>query len=224
MRLQMSSTRSQDTRRRLLEAATQIFADKGFTRSSTREIAAKAGANIASLNYHFDDKAGLYRSVFDQHFNEAEAALESIDLAKSSFEVIYGEFNRQFFAAFAGKAIARLMNRELIEPTGLLGEEWGWQMRRRHDALVFSLCRELGLEAPDDEVQRLTLALVGMVVIFERPLPQQFAPGILDQPDWIGTILDQVQLYARAVIQAEKARRHAAPQDPTHPEDARGPQ
>lgn len=206
----MTSPRSEQTRRRLLEAANQVFAEKGFTRSSTREITSKAGVNIASLNYHFEDKAGLYRSVFKQHFAETEAALGSVDLSTSSFEIIYREFNRQFLAAFAGKSIARLMNREMIEPTGLLGDEWAGQMNRRHGELVLSICRELDLEAPDDEVQRLTFALVGMVVIFERPFPQQVAPGILDDPDWIETILDRVQLYARAIIQAEKARREAA--------------
>jgi len=206
----MSSTRSEETRRRLLTAATEIFAEKGFLRSTTRGITSKADANIASLNYHFGDKAGLYRSVFDQHFKEAEAALKSIDLTNSSFEVIYGEFNRQFFAAFADKAIARLMNRELIEPTGVLGEEWGGQMKRRHDALVFALCRELGIEAPDEEIQRLTFMLIGMVVIFERPFPELHAPGILDDSALITTILDRVQLYAKAVIQAEKLRRQTA--------------
>lgn len=206
----MTTARSEDTRHRLLEAATEVFADKGFTRASTREITSKAGVNIASLNYHFGDKAGLYRGVFSQHFMEADAALESIDLPNAPFEVIYGEFNRQFFAAIAGRSIARLMSREMIEPTGLLGEEWGGQMQRRHDALVGSVCRELGLEAPDDEVQRLTFVLVGMVVIFERPFPHHLAPGLAEDPDWIGTILSRVQLYARAVIQAEKERRLGA--------------
>jgi AcrR family transcriptional regulator len=48
------------TRQRLLEAAEEIFADKGFTAASVREICSRAEANIAAVNYYFGDKERLY--------------------------------------------------------------------------------------------------------------------------------------------------------------------
>jgi TetR/AcrR family transcriptional regulator, regulator of cefoperazone and chloramphenicol sensitivity len=49
-----------DTKNRLLEAAGQIFSDKGFELATVREICDRAEANVASVNYYFGDKQRLY--------------------------------------------------------------------------------------------------------------------------------------------------------------------
>lgn len=49
-----------DTRQRLLNAAGKVFAEKGFTATTIREICNAAEANIASVNYYFGDKERLY--------------------------------------------------------------------------------------------------------------------------------------------------------------------
>jgi AcrR family transcriptional regulator len=48
------------TRARLLEAAGEVFAAKGFEAATIREICIRADANIAAVNYHFGDKNRLY--------------------------------------------------------------------------------------------------------------------------------------------------------------------
>jgi AcrR family transcriptional regulator len=45
---------------RVLEAAGQVFADKGFEGATVREICQSAGVNIAAVNYYFRDKERLY--------------------------------------------------------------------------------------------------------------------------------------------------------------------
>src|SRR5688572_10761783 len=52
------------SRERLLLAAMKLFAEQGFAKTSTREIALAAGTNIAAISYYFGDKAGLYRAAF----------------------------------------------------------------------------------------------------------------------------------------------------------------
>ena len=47
-----------EARNRLLDAALALFAEKGFAKTSTREIAAAAQVNIASISYYFGDKEG----------------------------------------------------------------------------------------------------------------------------------------------------------------------
>jgi AcrR family transcriptional regulator len=49
-----------DPRSRLLDAAGEAFAEKGFEGATVRDIIARAGANIAAVNYYFRDKERLY--------------------------------------------------------------------------------------------------------------------------------------------------------------------
>lgn len=49
-----------ETRQRLLLAAEEVFAAKGYDAASVREICKRAQANVAAINYHFGDKETLY--------------------------------------------------------------------------------------------------------------------------------------------------------------------
>ncbi len=53
----------QDTRARVLESATQLFATRGYGGTSVRDITTAARANLAAVTYHFGAKEGLYNEV-----------------------------------------------------------------------------------------------------------------------------------------------------------------
>ncbi|CAN5617541.1 CerR family C-terminal domain-containing protein [soil metagenome] len=55
-----SEVATPDAKDRLLQAAVEVFAEKGFKAATVREIVEKAGTNIAGVNYHFGDKDRLY--------------------------------------------------------------------------------------------------------------------------------------------------------------------
>src|SRR6202000_2685747 len=62
-----------ETRRQLLEAAAEVFAEAGFQNATVREICRRADANIAAINYHFGDKEALYLEVIrDSHAKTLE--------------------------------------------------------------------------------------------------------------------------------------------------------
>lgn len=62
-----------DTRNRLIDAAGQIFADKGFKSANIREICQQARANVAAINYHFGDKEQLYLEAVRQAYRTCAA-------------------------------------------------------------------------------------------------------------------------------------------------------
>src|SRR5258706_2235424 len=63
-RLRAPRSDGEQSRGRLLHAGLRLFAQQGFAKTSTREIAEAANTNVASISYYFGDKAGLYRAVF----------------------------------------------------------------------------------------------------------------------------------------------------------------
>jgi len=64
-----SRTKQRDeTRDRIVRAAAETFAERGFRGSSTREIALRAGANQGLITYHFRTKDDLWRAAADRIF------------------------------------------------------------------------------------------------------------------------------------------------------------
>ena len=55
------------TKKRLLHAARDIFALRGVKEATVREICARAGANVAAVNYHFGGKEKLYMAVLSDY-------------------------------------------------------------------------------------------------------------------------------------------------------------
>ena len=58
------SLHNKRTREQILCAAEVLFAEKGFSHTSIRDITEKADCNIAAVNYHFHGKENLYIEVF----------------------------------------------------------------------------------------------------------------------------------------------------------------
>ncbi len=53
-----------ETRERILDTAERLFAERGFTGTSVREITEGAAANLGAVNYYFQTKENLYAQVF----------------------------------------------------------------------------------------------------------------------------------------------------------------
>jgi len=111
---------------RLLDAAEGLFCEHGFKGTSIRDIAASAGCNIASVNYYFGSKEGLYEEVWHRHLIPMrDARIESINKVMSQAE---GRPNledllRSFADTFVGSMVdtnkssrlGKLMAREYID-------------------------------------------------------------------------------------------------------------
>jgi len=65
------------TKNKILDAAENLFADKGFNGTSLREITSLADVNLAAVNYHFGSKKELIKAVMSRYMNELSPRLES---------------------------------------------------------------------------------------------------------------------------------------------------
>jgi TetR/AcrR family transcriptional regulator len=62
-------------RERILAAALEVFAERGFDGAHTREIADRAGANLGLIKYYFDGKERLWKAAVTRAFAELRAEL-----------------------------------------------------------------------------------------------------------------------------------------------------
>jgi TetR/AcrR family transcriptional regulator, regulator of cefoperazone and chloramphenicol sensitivity len=111
----------------LLEAAGEIFAEKGLEQATVREICGKAGLNIAAVNYYFRDKKALY--------------VEAVKLAHCTggqtpqFEVLEGAPPEQVLEAFLRQMMGMMLDD--VRPT------WHLELMMREMARPTEACVEL---------------------------------------------------------------------------------
>ncbi len=136
-----------DTANRILHAAGQIFADKGFQAATIREICALAEVNLASVNYHFRDKETLYFETL-KHAEEqmnARYPMPAWEADVSPEQRLY-DFVFNMLSRLLNTELApwqhRLMMREVMQPTAAV-RELAERYFRPHFALLDSIVGEL---------------------------------------------------------------------------------
>ncbi|MFZ2652254.1 MAG: CerR family C-terminal domain-containing protein, partial [Burkholderiaceae bacterium] len=203
----------EQSRARLLHAALLLFADKGYTKTSTREIAEAAGTNVASISYYFGDKAGLYRTVFSEPMGDPDEEIARFaDPALSLEQALRGFFIGFIEPLRQGDLSRRCMKlhmREMLEPTGLWQAEIERSIRPSHEAFVKVLQRQLGVKRIDDELHRLAVALAALGVYLHvgRDITDAIAPRLNAGARALDVWLDRLVGYGVAMVGAERARR-----------------
>ena len=206
----------QDARTRLLDAALGLFADQGFAKTSTREIAHAAQVNVASISYYFGDKAGLYRAVWTDPRCNPECGLTDDATSELSLTDALRGMLRGFVEPLKqGELTQRSMKlhfREMLEPTGVWQQEIDNNIKPSHMALVGLLCRHLDVIQADDDIHRLcfSIAGLGMMLHVAGDVFAAIRPQLVASPEALDVYGERLLTYALALIEAERQRRAAA--------------
>jgi AcrR family transcriptional regulator len=118
-----SSQLAADTRERLLAAAGQVFAEKGFKDATVREICHRAEVNIAAVNYHFGDKERLYGELVKEAHR---LRVQRVPLPGWDENTVPEQKLREFVHTLLVRLLddpappwhVQLMLREMAQPTG----------------------------------------------------------------------------------------------------------
>ena len=204
-----------EARNRLLDAAMRLFAEHGFSKTSTRDIAEAAQVNISAISYYFGDKAGLYRAVFTDPRSNPDIDPGIFDDPNLSLAAVLKELLGSMVAplkvADLMQCCAKLHFREMLEPTGVWLEEIDLVIKPAHTGLVRLLCRHLEV-AQDDDVHRLAFSITGLAVtlmVSGDPM-KALCPSLLADADAIDTCTERMAQYAMAMFQSERERRAGA--------------
>lgn len=105
-----------DKKQQIIEAAIELFAQKGFEGTSIRDLAAKADVNVAMVNYYFGSKEKLFEALVEVKAASARGTLEELlnDKTLSSIEKIDRIIDSYIDRLFSHRKFHRLIHQELI--------------------------------------------------------------------------------------------------------------
>jgi AcrR family transcriptional regulator len=173
----LGEVRGEATRLALIRAALDLIGAKGFEAASTRAVAAAAGANLASIAYHFGGKEGLRLACADHVVQTirgalapalalaaagpltpaaAHALLERVVEAIVGFIVVRPE----------AQAIARFVVREMFEPTEAFERLYDEAFAPLHERFCVVWAAATGAPAHSVETRLATLAMLGQILYF----------------------------------------------------------
>jgi TetR/AcrR family transcriptional regulator, regulator of cefoperazone and chloramphenicol sensitivity len=210
-------TDGEASRARLLGSGLRLFAQQGFAKTSTRELADAAGVNVAAIRYYFGDKAGLYRAVFLEPMGSTQEDIARYDGPELSLTQalagLYAGFLEPLRRGDEARLCMKLHLREMLEPSGLWQEQIDRGIKPVHAALLGMLCRHFGVAAADEELHRLAVCIAGLGVHMHvgHDVIEQLAPDLSAGADALDRWAERLTMYAQAMIEAERARRAAAP-------------
>jgi len=174
---------SNDTRERVLAAASELFAEHGFRGTTVREIAERARVNIASGNYHYGSKKELYLQVLRTHFQAMRALLtrrraslpqsELSGLSPSELDELLETRIRTMLEVLLGPPPGlhgTLMVREFVDPSEALPDivdEFIRPMKAEMEQIVAHRMPELDTR----DVEHCVMSIVGQVLFFRFAMP-----------------------------------------------------
>ena len=167
------------TRQRLLEAAGQEFAERGFRNATVRDICRVARANVAAVNYHFGGKEELYASAVHYAHQCATRAdvIGAVALGRDlPPEARLHAFVRTFLSGIleSGRPAwhAKLMAREISDPTGVLDEIAEQTVRPRLAALSAIIREMVGPGPSQRQMVNSARSIVSQILFyhFARPM------------------------------------------------------
>jgi len=208
-----------EARSRLLKVAGRFFAERGFNHVSVREICAEAGTNVASVNYYFRDKLGLYREIIG-------SIAEGMDRGKvAALEAGAGqppeEQLRAYIRCFLHQLLdpnpqeegwmEKLIGREMTEPTPALDLIIEKGIKPTTDRLCKLIGEVLGIPAEDWRVLMCAGTIQGLCIWYRssRTVAERLVPGLRYTPEVVDGIADFVAEFSLAGVRAVAAAKGA---------------
>jgi TetR/AcrR family transcriptional regulator, regulator of cefoperazone and chloramphenicol sensitivity len=161
-----------DTPERIIEAATELFARHGHRAVKLKDVAQAADVNGAAVNYHFGDKAKLYRAVIEHCLNHREAAApiyeerwQALSPQQRLLKFI-AALMEQLLHERSTTLMSRIMLWEAIDPTTEFDRLVAKLPGRQLKILDRIVCDWLGPDASERTIRAASISILGQCVYY----------------------------------------------------------
>jgi TetR/AcrR family acrAB operon transcriptional repressor len=176
-----------ESRRRILDAAEQLFAEKGFERTSFVDIAARSGISRGSIPWHFKNKDGLLLAVVDRA-NQRYLSLDQFSDRPTLDEILkrYGLLAREP----SGRLLFAVMT-EALTSAGRVREEYEAHHAEQRKRVAHWL-KIMGIRSAQTR-EALAAAIVGalMGIMFQWHI----SPDTVDLDASLHSLAEMVHAY-----------------------------
>ena len=153
-----------ETRRRVLDVASRLFAEKGYRGATIALISKIAQVNIAAVNYHFGSKENLYQEAWRHAHQEFLAHVPpdgGVAPDQPAADRLRGRIRAGLQRAMCGEAVEfGIMRNELANPTGLLQQVIEDAIRPLRQATQAILRELLGPQATQADIELCEVCVV----------------------------------------------------------------
>lgn len=159
---------------RLLQAAVEMFAAHGFRDATVREICAKAGVNVASVNYYFRSKQALYAKALSYAFEAANrrypqnTALDTAMPPAARLQFFIRNFLCKLLDDSHLGCHGKLIAREIADPTDALDEIVTTAIQPQFVLLEDIVQAILGPGQDKARIRRCVLSIFGQCLMFKH--------------------------------------------------------
>jgi AcrR family transcriptional regulator len=180
----VSNVELDTTRDRIIEAAGEIFAERGFDGTTVRDICQRAEANVAAVNYYFGDKQRLYvEAVVRAHRWRMEQARlpdwNETTPPEDKLADFIATFIRRIRTGPENTWHTRLIMREMMNPHEACAELVQSSIRPQFEILQ-RILRELApVELSEEQLHLTAFSVVGQCLFyhFADPVVRNLVSG-----------------------------------------------
>lgn len=159
---------SEQTRARIIDAAGQLFAERGFNGVTVRDIVKQADSHLSAMNYHFKSKDALYREVLLVACQAATLTPEDerylLNLAPREALYLYINDTLELYRSQnSAKWQNTLITRESWDPSPVFEEVVDHYFQPQTHFLATIVGRVVNKAAEDNQVLFAVMSLFGLL-------------------------------------------------------------
>jgi AcrR family transcriptional regulator len=199
-------------RARLLDAASKLFADKGFKATTVADICRKAGANISAVNYHFGSKENLYRQAWRHaHASETRSFPPDGGVPPDAppEDRLRGRIRGLLQRVLAQEGLEfRIMAHEVSRPTGLLKEVIRDTLDPMRQATLQAISDLLGGQGSEELLRLCEASVIGpcMDIGHRQRMSRREGSGPPFGPERLEPMVEHFTAFALAGIRSFRRR------------------
>ncbi|HYM16771.1 MAG TPA: TetR family transcriptional regulator [Dehalococcoidia bacterium] len=155
------------TRTQILDAALRLFSERGFARTSVRDIAQAAGITDAAIYYHFASKRDLFEALIEERgFTAALESLETAEVNIGPNEAIPLIGTNALSFIYQNRDLMKVLMLEAMAEDAVAAEEYGILAERweRAEARILRIYVERGdihVESVDELAKQCVVTVLG---------------------------------------------------------------